>query len=75
MGMSEVEKMNESASTGRRNPMLASTEPTDEELQSVMREARDVAVRRKRVSDAWMLDQLNLAVQQAQERAGVQPHG
>jgi 1,2-phenylacetyl-CoA epoxidase PaaB subunit len=75
MGMSEVEKMNESASTGRRNPMLASTEPTDEELQRVMLEARDVAVRRKLASDAWMLDQLNLAVQQAQERAGMRPHG
>ena len=75
MGMSEVEKMNEVASTSRRNPMLASTEPTDEELHSVMREARDVAVQRKLASDAWMLEQLNLAVQQAQERAGVQPHG
>jgi 1,2-phenylacetyl-CoA epoxidase PaaB subunit len=40
-----------------------------------MREARDVALRRKLASDTWMLDQLNLAVQQAQERAGMRPHG
>ncbi|MDP2787158.1 MAG: hypothetical protein Q8O79_03665 [Pseudomonadota bacterium] len=50
--------------------MLANTEPTDEELHLVMREARDVARQRKQASDAWMLDQLNLAVREAQERIG-----
>lgn len=48
--------------------MLANTEPTDEELHLVMREARDAALQRKLASDTWMIDQLNLAVRHAQER-------
>jgi len=58
----------EAVSTAPRNPMLANTEPTDEELHLVMREARDVARQRKQASDAWMCDQLALAVSEARER-------
>lgn len=72
MGMSEVNEVNAPASLSRRNPMLATTDPTDEELHLVMREARDVARQRKQASDTWMLDQLNLAVREAKERIG--PH-
>jgi hypothetical protein len=69
MGMSEVKPMTASAPRPpRRNPMLANTEPTDEELHLVMREARDAALQRKLASDTWMIDQLNLAVRHAQER-------
>jgi hypothetical protein len=70
MGMSEVNEVNAPTLLGRRNPMLSNTEPTDEELHLVMREARDVARQRKQASDAWMLDQLNLAVSEAQKRIG-----
>ena len=68
--MSEVNEVNAPALLVRRNPMLSNTEPTDEELHLVMREARDVARQRKQASDAWMLDQLNLAVSEAQKRIG-----
>ena len=38
----------------KRNPMSADTEPSDEELAIVMREARDLALTRKRASEEWM---------------------
>jgi hypothetical protein len=34
--------------------MAPETEPTDEELQMVMREALDLALERQRVSDDWI---------------------
>ncbi len=56
----------------RRNPMLADTEPTDEELHQVMLEARDVARQRKAFSDAWMHEQLEKAWREARTRDGQQ---
>ena len=41
-------------STNKRNPLTADTEPSDEELAVVMREAKELALSRKRVSDEWM---------------------
>jgi hypothetical protein len=41
-------------SPNKRNPMSADTEPSDEELAIVMREARDLALTRKRASEEWM---------------------
>lgn len=35
----------------RRNPMTADTDPTDEELALVMREARELAMQRKAQSE------------------------
>jgi hypothetical protein len=70
MGMCGGNDMNTPVLTSQRNPMLANTEPTDEELHLVMREARDVARQRKLESEAWMIDQLNKAVLEAQERIG-----
>lgn len=61
-------KATDDAMPGRRNPMLASTEPTDEELHQVMREACEVALQRRLASDVWMRDQLALAVREARER-------
>jgi hypothetical protein len=58
------------ATPARRNPMLADTDPTDEELHLVMCEARDVARQRKAVSDAWMHEQLEKAWREARTRDG-----
>jgi hypothetical protein len=52
----------------KRNPLAADTEPTDEELAEVMSEARDVAMARKRESDAWMRRKLAEAVSEARSR-------
>ncbi len=49
----------------RRNPMLADTEPTDEELHLVMCEARDVALQRKLASEGWMREQMENALREA----------
>lgn len=54
----------------KRNPLAADTEPTDEELSEVMREARDLAMARKRESDAWMRRKLAEAVADARARDG-----
>jgi hypothetical protein len=70
MDMCGGNDMNAPVLPGQRNPMLSNTEPTDEELHLVMREARDVARQRKLNSEAWMIDQLNKAVLEAQERIG-----
>ncbi len=48
--------------------MLADTEPTDEELNLVMREARDLALQRKAASDEWLRQQLAAAVREAHAR-------
>ncbi|MBI5538412.1 MAG: hypothetical protein HY898_37155 [Deltaproteobacteria bacterium] len=53
-----------------RDLMAPDTEPTDEELEQVMFEARDAATERKAASDAWMRRKLEEAVRQARERLG-----
>ena len=44
-----------------RDLMAPDTEPTDEELALVMREARDVAVQRRAAVDAWIAARLKEA--------------
>lgn len=51
-----------------RLPLAADSEPTDEELALVMREARDLAMARKRESDEWMRRKLAEAVREARNR-------
>lgn len=58
----------ETVKTIPRNPMLAETEPTDEELHLVMCEARDVALDRKRASEIWMHEQMDKALREAKAR-------
>ncbi len=41
--------------------MAPDTEPTDEELALVMREARDLAVQRRATADAWVAARLKEA--------------
>jgi hypothetical protein len=59
---------NETAKLPRRNPMTADTDPTDEELAVVMREACELAMQRKAVSDEWLRQQVAQAVRAARER-------
>src|SRR6187399_2513042 len=49
--------------------MAPDTEPTDEELALVMREARELAVQRKAIADAWVAARLQEAAQFARENA------
>lgn len=49
----------------KRDLMASDTEPTDEELQLVMREALNSALERKKSSDAWMRQRLSEEVQKA----------
>jgi hypothetical protein len=44
-----------------RDLMAPDTEPTDEELALVMREARDLAVERRATADAWVAARLKEA--------------
>jgi hypothetical protein len=44
-----------------RDLMAPDTEPTDEELALVMREARELAVQRRATSDAWVVARLKEA--------------
>jgi hypothetical protein len=60
--------MNASEKMPRRNPMTADTDPTDEELAIVMREACELAMQRKAESDEWSRQQLAKAVREARER-------
>lgn len=55
-------------SNTKRIPLAADTEPTDEELGKVMREARDLAMARKQESDDWMRRKLVEAVADARNR-------
>lgn len=55
-------------SNTKRIPLAANTEPTDEELAEVMREALDLAMTRKRESNAWMRSELAEAVANARAR-------
>lgn len=52
-----------------RDLMAPDTEPSDQELATVMREALALALERKAQSDEWMRQQLLEAVAQARERA------
>ncbi len=60
--------MNATEKMPRRNPMTADTDPTDEELAIVMREACELAMQRKAESDEWLRHQIALAVLEARER-------
>ncbi len=51
--------------------MAPDTDPTDEELALVMREARDLAVQRRAIADAWVTARLQEA--SAFARANTQP--
>jgi hypothetical protein len=44
-----------------RDLMAPDTEPTDEELALVMREARDLAIKRRATADAWVAARLREA--------------
>jgi hypothetical protein len=44
-----------------RDLMAPDTEPTDEELALVMREARDLAIKRRATADAWVAARLHEA--------------
>lgn len=44
-----------------RDLMAPDTEPTDEELALVMREARDLAIQRRATADAWVAARLKEA--------------
>ena len=44
-----------------RDLMAPDTEPTDEELALVMREAREVAVQRRALADSWVAARLKEA--------------
>jgi hypothetical protein len=57
-----------------RDLMAPDTEPTDEELAVVMREARELAVQRRAKSDAWVAERLKEAAQFARESARTPPH-
>ena len=52
----------------KRDLMAPDTEPSDEELQIVMREALQSALARKKSSDVWMQQQLLDEVSKAQQR-------
>jgi hypothetical protein len=56
-----------------RDLMAPDTEPTDEELALVMREARDVAVRRRAKADAWIAARLEEATRFARENSRSRP--
>lgn len=60
--------MNANETMPRRNPMTADTDPTDEELAIVMREACELAMRRKAESDEWLRRQVAKAVHEARAR-------
>ncbi len=48
--------------SNKRDLMTPETEPTDEELHIVMKEALDLVLARKQQSDTWMRQQLLEAV-------------
>lgn len=59
----------EQSSMKSRDLMAPNTDPTDEELALVMREARELAVQRRAKADAWVADRLKEAAQFARENA------
>jgi len=64
------------AAMKRRDLMAPDTEPTDEELALVMREAREAAVRRRAIADAWIAARLKEAAEFARKNTrGWRPRG
>lgn len=63
-----MQHMNDASLSADRDLMAPDTEPTDEELQTVMREARDLAMQRKAESDLWLSRELERAVREARAR-------
>lgn len=59
--------------TKSRDLMAPDTEPTDEELALVMRDARDLAKQRRLLSDAWVTARLEEAARFAREHRVVLP--
>ena len=57
----------------QRDLMAPDTEPTDEELALVMREARDLAIERRAKADAWIAARLQEAAQFARENTRPRP--
>ena len=57
-----------------RDPMAPDTEPTDEELEVVMREARDRAVERRVRAEAWIDERLEEAARFAREHGQPRKH-
>ena len=55
----------------KRLPLSTDTGPSDEELATVMREARDLAASRKLLPDEWMRVLLAEAVAAARARDGL----
>jgi hypothetical protein len=55
------------SSSEPRDLMAPDTEPTDEELALVMRAARDRAMARRAIADAWIAARLVEAAQYARE--------
>ena len=58
-----------------RDLMAPDTEPTDEELAIVMSEARDLAIQRRALSDAWIAARLAEAAQFVREHRVVREPG
>lgn len=56
------------------SPMAPGREPTDEELATVMHEACELAIQRKKQSDQWVRDQLAKGAQEAMERRNNHNH-
>lgn len=56
-----------------RDLMAPDTEPSDEELALVMREARELAVQRRAASDAWIAARLKEASAFAQANTQARP--
>lgn len=56
-----------------RDLMAPDTEPTDEELALVMREARELAVARRAKADAWIAAKLKEATLFAQTHSQPRP--
>jgi len=56
-----------------RDLMAPDTEPTDEELALVMREAREVAAQRRAKADAWVAARLEEAARFAREQSQPRP--
>lgn len=58
-----------------RDLMAPDTEPTDEELAVVMGAARDLAIQRRALSDAWIAARLAEAAQYVREHRIVREPG
>lgn len=54
-----------------RDLMAPDTDPTDDELHQVTREALELALQRKQRSDAWMRQRLSEEVAKAQATQGI----